>query len=149
MSPPLSPEPSPTQVPEHAPAHTFGISYLAVAGSVARGRRAVRAFAEAEGATPAVLDDITLASSEAITNVVQHAYPGAEGEVHVSARARSRRLCIAVVDHGRGLAHVTPRPGLGRGLDVMRHVSHEMALESRLGGGVEVRLGFDLGERAP
>jgi anti-sigma regulatory factor (Ser/Thr protein kinase) len=144
MSPQSSPRPSPAQ----ASAHSLGVSYLAEAKSIARGRLAIRNFAEAEGATPPVLDDITLASSEAITNVVQHAYVGTEGDIHVSAKVTDRRLCVAVMDDGLGLAHVTPNPGLGRGLDVMRQVSDEMALTGRLGGGVEVRLRFDLGERA-
>src|SRR2546421_4870688 len=95
--PPLNSLPAGLAAPDPS---TFAVSYAAEANSIPRARRALRAFAEAGGATLAELDDIALASSEAITNVVQHAYVGIEGDVHVSARFKSRGLCIAVADDG-------------------------------------------------
>jgi anti-sigma regulatory factor (Ser/Thr protein kinase) len=146
----VSPQPSPRVSSAGAAARgqsqTFAISYAAEASSIGVARRALRAFAETGGAaTVAQLEAIALASSEAITNVVQHAYGETEGEIHICARLTPLWICIVVTDDGLGLAHVTPSPGLGRGLDLMRHSSDAMDLEGRPGGGVRVRLRFGLG----
>jgi len=144
MRPQPSPDGSLGGAGEQVPLGGFATSYMAEANSIPRARRALRALAEAGGATSAQLDDIALASSEAITNVVRHAYIGTKGDFHVRARITPRRLCIVVTDDGVGLAHIAPNPGLGRGLDVMRHVSDAMTLEDRPGGGVKVRMCFVL-----
>src|SRR5437016_2345094 len=99
MRPPSSPDGLPGSAAMQMPAG-FATSYVAEANSIPRARRALRALAEAGGATVAQLDDIALASSEAITNVVRHAYIGTTGEIHVRARITPRRLCIVVTDDG-------------------------------------------------
>jgi serine/threonine-protein kinase RsbW len=144
MRPKLSPEGAPDGVVQHVSPDGFATSYVAEPNSIPRARRALRAFAEAGGATAEQLDDIALASSEAITNVVRHAYIGTKGEIHVRARVTPRRLCIVVTDDGLGLHHTAPNPGLGRGLDVVRHVSDAMTLEDRPGGGVKLSMCFVL-----
>jgi anti-sigma regulatory factor (Ser/Thr protein kinase) len=146
----MSPQPSPSVSPAEAVAlgedQTFALSYAARENSIGPARRALRQFAEAGGAaTTAQLDAIALASSEAITNVVQHAYADSEGDIHICARLTAAWICIVVADDGLGFAHVTTSPGLGRGLDLMRHSSDEMDLEARAEGGVRVRMRFGLG----
>jgi len=156
MRPQTSPDGSLEGVAQQVSLGGFDTSYAAEANSIPRARHALRALAEAGGATAPQLDDIALASSEAITNVVRHAYVGIKGDVHVRARITPRRLCIVVTDDGvglapiaaddgLGLAHIATDPGVGRGIDVMRHVSDAMSLEDRPGGGVEVRMRFGIG----
>src|SRR5690349_17335587 len=62
----MRPLPSPDGPAQQVP--PFATSYVAEATSIPRARRALRSVAEAGGATAAQLDDIALASSEAITN---------------------------------------------------------------------------------
>jgi anti-sigma regulatory factor (Ser/Thr protein kinase) len=136
----------PAEAAVRGESQSFVISYAAREHSIGPARRALRQFAEGGGAaTAAQLDAIALASSEAITNVVQHAYADGAGDVHICARLTPAWICIVVTDDGLGLAHITPSPGLGRGLDLMRQSSDEMDLEARPEGGVLVRMRFGLG----
>ena len=60
-------------------------SYPAVAESVPRARRDVTRYAAAiPGITEDLLERVRLALSEAVTNAVAHAYPGADGGFRVS-----------------------------------------------------------------
>ena len=69
------------------------------AAPVARG--AVGDLARAAGASPNVLQDVVLAVSEAVTNVVLHAYPpGADGEVRIHASDQDDELHVLVADDG-------------------------------------------------
>lgn len=113
--------------------------------SVPRARAAVVAFARAAGASTHALDDIRLAVSEAVTNVVLHAYPGGEpGPIHVSARVEDRRLRIAVADEGGGMRPRADSPGLGLGLPLMAAVTESLALSSGEERRSRVAMTFDL-----
>ena len=68
------------------------------AASVPVTRRVLDRCLETLGVTPDTRDDIALALSEACANVVQHAGPGEEYQVQVSAR--NRQCVIEVVDAG-------------------------------------------------
>ena len=93
-------------------------SYPAVAGSVPRARNDVVAFAARRGATERQLEAIRLAVSEAVSNVVLHAYNGGrdgdDGRVHVTAQIAARELWILISDEGRGFQAPAQNPGLGR-----------------------------------
>ena len=68
---------------------------------------------------------IALAVTEAVTNVVRHAYPGSVGSVTLSADAsRGDELVVAVADEGAGGRSFTMRadPGLGIGLALIREL---------------------------
>ncbi len=67
---------------------------------------------EALEVTPDTRADIALALSEACANVIQHAGPGEEYEVQVSAR--NGRCVIEVVNAGRGTGAVQDGRGAGR-----------------------------------
>jgi serine/threonine-protein kinase RsbW len=73
--------------------------------SVPVGRQVLDSCLETLGVAPDTRADIALALSEACANVVQHAGPGEEYEVQVSAR--DRRCTIEVVNAGNG----EPIPG--------------------------------------
>src|SRR4051812_39644092 len=104
----MRPTPSPDVAARQVSPDGFATSYVAEANSVPRARRALRALAEAGGATAVQLDDIALATSEAMTNAVRHAYVGTTGDIYVRARVTPRQLCIVVMDDGVGLAHIAP-----------------------------------------
>ena len=70
------------------------------AASVPVSRRVLDRCLETLGVTPDTRADIALALSEACANVVQHAGPGEEYQVQVSAR--HGRCVIEVVNAGRG-----------------------------------------------
>lgn len=50
---------------------------------------------------PSVWFDLNLAVEEACTNVIEHAYGGAGGEITVRFEARGADVCISVMDHGQ------------------------------------------------
>jgi anti-sigma regulatory factor (Ser/Thr protein kinase) len=119
-------------------------SFPASAESIPRARAVLSAFAAQAGATEEQQEQVRLVVSEAVTNVVQHAYDGERGEVHVTAVVVSGELWILVADEGRGLRAGCDSAGLGLGLVWMAQFSDGMTILARSGGGVEVRLRFNL-----
>jgi anti-sigma regulatory factor (Ser/Thr protein kinase) len=100
-------------------------------------------FAEANGAHGQALAAIELAVSEAVANVVVHAYPGGTGDVTVFADVENRELELVVTDDGEGF-RTEPAPGLGLGLGLMRQSATAFEVRDRPLGGVEVWLRFAL-----
>jgi anti-sigma regulatory factor (Ser/Thr protein kinase) len=109
------------------------------------------AVAETHGASQENTDAIRLAVSEAVTNAVQHAYPGdGDGAVHISASVLLGKLVVVVADDGRGIAPGYESPGLGFGLPLVAAYSDHWMLATPSGGGVRVEMRFDLeNARAP
>lgn len=126
-------------------------SYPAVAASVPAARRALTGFAAGAGASAEQLEAIRLAASEALSNVVVHAYRGGAGLIHVTAAAASGELWLLIGDDGCGLVPGSDTPGLGVGLALIAQASDGLAIVNRSSGGTEVRMRFDLGagEGAP
>lgn len=124
------------------PVDHFSASYPAAGESAARARWAVAEFAAAAGVEGEQLDGIRLAVSEAVTNVVLHAYAAGEGSVSVSAAIASGGLSVLIMDEGSGLRSDSPSAGLGLGLIVMERFSDGFILAERASGGLEVRLQF-------
>ncbi len=117
-------------------------SHLATPAVVGVIRRTLAEFASANGVQGAKLDAVKLAVSEAVTNVVLHAYPETPGQVHVSARALETELWVFIDDDGRGHNSATPRPGLGWGLALITDACDEFTLLERAEGGTEARMCF-------
>src|SRR5579862_2865733 len=124
--------------------NTLSVVYTAEPESVPRARKAVRDFALAAGADPQQLDAVRLASTEAVTNAVIHAYRGEPGKVFVTAAVVSDDLWVLIADEGCGMQPRADRPGLGVGLGLISQVSDELAVVPRAGGGTEVRIRFRL-----
>jgi anti-sigma regulatory factor (Ser/Thr protein kinase) len=125
-------------------AKNLSLTYWAEPETVPRARRAVTDFARTAGADPRQLDAVRLASSEAITNAVTHAYREQAGRVYVSAAMAEGELWILIADDGCGLEPRTDRPGLGLGLGLISQVSDDLAIVPRSGGGIEVRMRFNI-----
>jgi len=124
---------------------TLTETWLAEPASVPRARAAVAALAQAAGATADALDDVRLGVSEAVTNVVMHAYTRSQpGPVHISARVERRRLVVEVSDEGGGLRARPDSPGLGVGLPLIAAVTETLQLSNADGEPSRVAMTFDL-----
>jgi serine/threonine-protein kinase RsbW len=125
-------------------AHNLSLTVRAEPESVPATRHALSEFAVEAGADGAKVDAVRLATSEALTNAVLHAYPEEPGSVHITAALVADELWVLIADDGRGLEPRTDRPGLGLGLGLISQVTDELAIVPRAGGGTEVRMRFDL-----
>jgi anti-sigma regulatory factor (Ser/Thr protein kinase) len=121
-------------------------SYPAVADSVPLARRRIVGFAAASGADLEQIEAIRLACSEALSNVVQHAYPERPGKIEVAAWLVRGELWILIGDEGCGLAAERESSGLGLGLALISQVSNGFVVMERAAGGTEVRMRFEVGD---
>jgi anti-sigma regulatory factor (Ser/Thr protein kinase) len=139
-------------VPERAHNQGDGIaiaeSYPAVPDSVPRARQAVVELAIEAGASEEEVDAIRLATSEALTNAVVHAYEGAPGQIHVQAALGAGELSVTVADDGRGLAPRLDRRGMGLGLALIAEAAEELAIVKRPTGGTAVQMRFAISLRS-
>jgi anti-sigma regulatory factor (Ser/Thr protein kinase) len=119
-------------------------SYPALAGVLPSVRRSLRAVAGSVGASEQQREKLALAISEAVTNVIVHAYNGGAGEMHVTAAVKDGMLSVVVADDGRGLGGSADTDGLGFGVRFIGEAADEAVVRSRPAGGVEVRMGFEL-----
>ena len=120
-------------------------SYPAVAESIGRARDALARLATEAGASTDEVDAIRTASSEAMTNVVLHAYQGSQiGRVHLAATVVGGDCWILVADDGGGLRVRDDSPGLGFGLTLIAQVCDEFTIVERAGGGTEVQMRISL-----
>jgi anti-sigma regulatory factor (Ser/Thr protein kinase) len=104
----------------------------------------VACFALAAGASGQQLDAIRLAASEAITNVVLHAYPGPGGMVHVSTSYLPDELWVLIADDGQGMRPGSYGRGLGLGLAVIAQLADEFQIVRRASGGTQLEMRFRL-----
>jgi serine/threonine-protein kinase RsbW len=127
------------------PGETFSATYQAVAEAVPTARQELTDFARRAGAEEERLQAVRLACSEAITNVVMHAYePSQRGEVQINASYVEDELWVLVADSGHGLRPRENSPGLGLGLALVAQLADEFQMLSRGCGGTELRMRFDL-----
>jgi anti-sigma regulatory factor (Ser/Thr protein kinase) len=110
--------------------------------SVAAARSAIRRFS---AGLEVDVEGVVLAVSEAVANVVAHAYvDGAHGLVEVSADASPIELTVTVRDHGRGLAEPGNTSGAGYGLPIIRRLAQHVELADT-SDGVALTMGFRRG----
>lgn len=111
--------------------------------STATARHALRVFARRFVAD---LNAVEVAVSEAVTNVVLHAYrdrptEAAVQRLHVSATVDADSLCVSVSDEGIGPAPRLDSPGAGLGLALIAVLASELEID-RLAKGTRVRMRF-------
>lgn len=117
----------------------------AVAASVVYMRQHAAALATEAGGNDEQVDRIRLAVSEAVTNVVEHAYPrGQHGRVQVEAAVDAGELLVLVSDEGAGMSSDRVSRGLGLGLALMAEVCDGLTISARSSGGVDVQMRFVL-----
>jgi anti-sigma regulatory factor (Ser/Thr protein kinase) len=101
----------------------------AVPRSVPELRRALRATIAGRGFDE---DAVALAATEAITNVVQHAYQTPGGSVTLTATASADELVVVVADAGLGMRSLALRSdpkSLGMGLALIRELCAHVRIE--------------------
>ena len=112
-------------------------------------RAAVAGFAAQMDPTLNELEDIKTAVSEAVTNVIVHAYPDSIGEVIVKVRiCPGQMLEVTVKDHGRGIPDVEKarqpmyttggEERSGMGFTIMESFMDRLAIRSTPGRGTTV-----------
>lgn len=130
-----------------APApRTIALSAAATPAAIAQLRHGAADFASAHSADPKLADDVALAVSEAVTNVVKYAYGPGQGKagekVELHGEVSSGWLEIRVCDGGDGFGRGSA-DGLGLGLSIMASLSAELTIVQE-GEGTEVRMRFPL-----
>ncbi len=116
--------------------------FPAIADSVPLARTVVVDFAAQAGLTDVRMEALRLALSEAVTNVVRHAYPRGGGTVGVTANVAGDELWIRLSDTGVGHQAPSPNPGLGFGLAIIAHECDDLVVTERAAGGTELRMQF-------
>jgi anti-sigma regulatory factor (Ser/Thr protein kinase) len=123
---------------------TLNTSHPAVPAVVPAARRMLGDLAAAAGARPEKVEAIRLAVSEAMTNVVLHAYRDAPGDVYITAAVVANELWVLIADDGCGLDHRSDSAGLGLGLALISQQADDFEIGPRAAGGTEVRMRFHL-----
>ncbi len=104
-------------------------------------RHAVGEMAASRGADPRARNAIALAVTEAVANVVFHAYECAGGPLEVEARLDPDAVNVVVRDHGSGLRADAPSEGIGAGLRIIGALAQGFEI-NRTDGITEVRMEF-------
>ncbi len=129
--------------------NTRSQSYSAMPESVTEARRWAADAAACAGAGPEAVDSVRLAVSEAVTNVVLHAYQDGTGEVRLTLAVAEGEFWVVVADEGRGHQSPAVSPGLGWGLALIADACQDFMIMERSGGGTELWMGFALEQRGP
>jgi anti-sigma regulatory factor (Ser/Thr protein kinase) len=114
-------------------------SWPAEVRSVAPARHAVVEWLRTAQTSDPPLGDVALVVSEAVTNVVHHAYVGRDaGEVRIELALDGAELALVVADDGAGLKPRPDSPGLGYGLALMVAVSKRFEAQTVDGSGTRL-----------
>ena len=123
--------------------------FRAVPAAVTEARHVTRDLAERLGADADVRSSIALCVSEAVGNVVTHAYrhDREPGTVEVAAGRPAGGVSVTVSDAGCGMAPRSDSPGAGFGLGIIAQMASRVAVHRLSPRGTELRMRFDLPER--
>ena len=108
-------------------------------------RREVACAVCEAGADEAVFDAVRLCVSEALTNVVMHAYSGQSGLVEIAVELEKDDVVVTVRDAGCGLGGAPEhRDGVGGGLGLglIGKLTDRLRVTSDSDRGTEVRMAF-------
>jgi stage II sporulation protein AB (anti-sigma F factor) len=122
----------------------------AVPTSIRTAREAVAEVVEELDAGDRLADDARLCVSEAVTNVVRHAYVGRErGGFDLLVEVDDGELNVVVRDSGRGTTASRRRAGVGGyGLKIIDRLTRSFAIASHPGTGTEIRMIFRLSPKS-
>ena len=119
-------------------------TWAAVPTNVPVARHAVVGHLAGAATADPPLNDIRLAVSEAVTNVVHHAYPEGEvGSVRVRVEIGETQIEVLVEDDGSGMQPRHDSPGLGLGMPLIASLSQRIDVRSTSRGGTRLCIWFD------
>jgi anti-sigma regulatory factor (Ser/Thr protein kinase) len=127
------------------------LSLPALPESVRAARLAVGEAVASLAATKRLADDVRLCVSEAVTNVVRHAYDRRRGCVDIVVEGGGDELTVVVRDTGVGIQPPARRESGGFGLKIIDELTRASTISRQAAGGTEVAMVFDLptnGDRA-
>jgi anti-sigma regulatory factor (Ser/Thr protein kinase) len=111
--------------------------------NVAVVRHVLGAFAEALHLPLEVVEDMRLAVTEACTNVVRHAYDGAEpGQLEIVIRPDGEVLEVIVTDEGRGIGPSPDTAGPGLGLPLIAALVDSLEIQQAPRAGSRLAMSF-------
>ncbi len=119
------------------------------AENVALVRHVVGALAEALAMPASLIEDVKLAVTEACTNVVRHAYEGAEGPLEVKVEPKPGRLTVVVIDRGTGIRPKATSDGAGLGLPLIAALASQLEIGDAAETGSCIRMSFSTPGRVP
>ncbi len=109
----------------------------------------MRWFGELNQADDRLAASIAVAVSEAVGNVVRHAYPGASaGRVEVEAQLEDSTIVVSVSDGGTGMTAGVSREHNGMGLPVIGRLADGVTVVSD-DGGTRLSMRFDMAQGTP
>jgi serine/threonine-protein kinase RsbW/stage II sporulation protein AB (anti-sigma F factor) len=114
--------------------------------NVGAARRTLEDGLRAAGLNGDLVGDVLIATNEAVSNVVAHAYrhrPG-PGDLELSVSREGGRLTVIVADDGCGPVPNPESPGLGMGIPLMTALSESIEIRGEPDRGTEVRMSFQL-----
>lgn len=125
----------------------LNISFPSLPENVSLSRVIVASFAAQLDFTLNELEEIRVATSEAVSNCVIHAYRDHQGEIRLELKIEEDTLMIKVIDEGCGIqdldlaktpAYSSDPERMGLGLVFMESFMDEMTIESQLQKGTQV-----------
>ena len=111
-------------------------------------RRWIEGVCDDAGATRQQCSDVALAVSEALSNVVMHAYVDRDGPgpMRIRAAPSDHGLLVEVEDDGVGIRPRLDSPGGGMGLALIASLATELEFaHGPTGAGALVKMAFALG----
>lgn len=135
----------PAEVAASAPAPNLRTwTDTASAAAVPRLRRAATSWLSDAGIASPVIEAVRLAVSEAVTNVVLHAYDGRPepGPVHVRTELSPASVTVIVCDLGSGMVPRVDSPGAGLGLPLIMSVATAVEVTHGAARGTRVSMSF-------
>jgi stage II sporulation protein AB (anti-sigma F factor) len=127
------------------------LSLPALPQCVREARLAVAETVAPLASTKRLLEDVRLCVSEAVTNVVRHAYDESRGRVDIVVERDDGELTIVVRDTGVGIPPSGRNESDGFGLKIIDELTRESTITRPAEGGTEVAMVFELptnGDRA-
>jgi stage II sporulation protein AB (anti-sigma F factor) len=117
----------------------------AVAANIGEARHRLEAYVRPLGVGAERVEDAKVAVTEAVTNVVVHAYPKGGGEFELEVSVNGERFQVAVRDEGCGYAAARLNTaGAGFGTPLMQALSESFNVADREPGGTQVLMTFHL-----
>jgi two-component sensor histidine kinase len=118
----------------------------AIPASVRRAREAAGEAVTNAGGDHRLADDVRLCVSEAVSNVVRHAYSGARrGEAKIVVEREDGELSVVVRDTGNGATPAKRTKSGGFGLKIIDKLTSAYTFTSKPDTGTEVRMVFPIG----